>query len=296
MAPLPGLVLGPSPGCGPSANNGPVEPFSHSDPWSASTPVITPVLLVVVATAMSVVGQSSGFGGYSYPKPSTTTAAPFGGYSYPKPTKPFSEGYTYTKPKCPLVLPSTVTETVVTTALVTETLPPLTSTQFETAFVTLPPVVQTETETRTVVLTHTSTDLIVSTHTEIHPTTVTSLLTTSYCQPNSYLPPPPPPPQPPANTYLPVVDLPAKEYLPQPAGGGQQPIKRATGERTELNEIGDGADGGPAAADQQPQPAINIIFVDRGPQRDGNGPADVPSADLMNWLLCKFNLTSGSCN
>ncbi|XP_052859854.1 mucin-2-like [Anopheles cruzii] len=260
------------------------------NPPRLGTPLIK-VLLVAMATAVSVAGQSSGFSGYSYPKP--TTKAPFEGYSYPKPTKPFTEGYTYTKPKCPLVLPSTVTDTqtIVTTTLVTETLPPLTSTQFETAFVTLPPVVQTETETRTVFVTHTSTDLIVSTHTEIIPTTVTSLLTTTHCQPNSYLPPPPP--APPVNTYLPAVDPPAKEYLPQPTAG-QQPIKRATGERTELNEIGGGADG--STADQQSQPAINIIYVDRSPQRDGNVPADVPPADLMNWLLCKFNLTSGSCN
>uniref|UniRef100_A0A182PPH3 Uncharacterized protein n=1 Tax=Anopheles epiroticus TaxID=199890 RepID=A0A182PPH3_9DIPT len=283
------------------------------------------LMLIAVSTAVSAAGQQGpGFSGYNYPKP--TTPAPFTGYNYPKPSKPFNEGYTYDTPKCPLVLPSTSTvtdyKTIVSTSFLTQTqtLPPITSTRLETSYVTLPPVVQTQTETSTQLITFTSTDFIVSTTTEIQPTTVTSLLTTTYCQPNTYLPPPPP--TPPPNTYLPV-DPPAKEYLPQrppatqqqqPAGAGvstvvrqsdttgnqgafistfvqQQsggPIKRATGGdptariRVESNEV--------LPADEVPQPTINIIYVDR------HGVSEsTPPPNLMNWLLCKFNLSNGSC-
>ncbi|XP_050094057.1 uncharacterized protein LOC126576795 [Anopheles aquasalis] len=289
---------------------------------------IVQVLLfsVVLATAFSSVSAQSS--GYNYPKPTTTTSAPFTGYNYPKPSKPFNEGYTYTTPKCPLVLPSTTTttstSTIVSTSVRTETLPPVTQTSTSTSYITLPPIVQIETSSVFVTLTST----------EIQPTTVTSLLTTTYCQPNSYLPPPPPPPPP--NTYLPV-EPPSKEYLPaagdgattpsrQPnadavirtsssvdqttpqqsngAGTGtfistfvsqQQsgPIKRAAGvtgkfrdswERTELNEV----------AAETGQPAINIIYLDGQSGATARGPQ--PSAALMNWLLCKFNLSTGSCN
>ncbi|XP_053663651.1 uncharacterized protein LOC128712803 [Anopheles marshallii] len=286
----------------------------------------TLLILVAISTAVSAAGQSGGFNGYNYPKP--TTPAPFTGYDYPKPSKPFNEGYTYTTPQCPLVLPSTSTvtdyQTIVSSSFVTQTqtLPPLISTRFETSYVTLPPVVQTQTDTSTLYITLTSTDIIVSTTTEIQPTTVTSLLTTTYCQPNTYLPPPPTPPP---NTYLPV-DPPAKEYLPQrpptaqpnvagtstivrqsESSVGDQgafistfvqqqsgPIKRATidnpsrlnplsSERVESNEVIPG--------EETSKPAINIIYIDRHGVSEGK-----PPAALMNWLLCKFNLSSGSCS
>ncbi|XP_053674733.1 mucin-2-like [Anopheles nili] len=268
----------------------------------------------------SVTGQQGFQNGYNYAKPSTP--APFTGYNYPKPSKPFNEGYTYTTPQCPLVLPSTSTvtdyQTIVSTSFLTQTqtLPPLTSTRFETSYVTLPPVVQTLTDTTTAYVTFTSTDFVVSTTTEIQPTTVTSLLTTTYCQPNTYLPPPTPPP----NTYLPV-DPPSKEYLPQLPSAPQSnsagssvvrqpnqgafistfvqqqsgPIKRASGgdparlplsdERLESNEVI------PDNGDQLSQPAINIIYVDRQSAASGQ-----PPSDLMNWILCKFNLSSGTCS
>uniref|UniRef100_A0A182WC24 Uncharacterized protein n=1 Tax=Anopheles minimus TaxID=112268 RepID=A0A182WC24_9DIPT len=287
----------------------------------------TLLILIAVSTAVSAAGQAGGFSGYNYPKP--TTPAPFTGYDYPKPSKPFNEGYAYTTPQCPLVLPSTSTvidyQTIVSTSFITETqtLPPITSTRLETSYITLPPVVQIQTDTSTSYITFTSTDFVVSTTTEIQPTTVTSLLTTTYCQPNTYLPPPTPPP----NTYLPV-DPPAKEYLPQrppttqtnvaAAPGtsttvrqsestGDQgsfistfvqqqsgPIKRATinnparlepssSERVESNEVIPG--------EETSNPAINIIYIDRHGVSEGK-----PPAALMNWLLCKFNLSSGSCS
>uniref|UniRef100_A0A182K8X1 Uncharacterized protein n=1 Tax=Anopheles christyi TaxID=43041 RepID=A0A182K8X1_9DIPT len=286
------------------------------------------IILIAITTAVSAAGQQGGaLNGYNYPKPATTTPAPFTGYNYPKPSKPFNEGYTYNTPKCPLVLPSTSTvtdyKTIVSTSFLTQTqtLPPITSTRLETSYVTLPPVVQTQTETSTQFITFTSTDFIVSTTTEIQPTTVTSLLTTTYCQPNTYLPPPTPPP----NTYLPV-EPPSNEYLPQrpPAVSSQQggagiaaqvvrqsdssgnrgafistfvqqgPIKRATGgdpaariratseERVEANEV--------IPTEEVSQPTINIIYVDRHGVSEGT-----PPPNLMNWLLCKFNLSSGSC-
>uniref|UniRef100_A0AAG5DBI0 Uncharacterized protein n=1 Tax=Anopheles atroparvus TaxID=41427 RepID=A0AAG5DBI0_ANOAO len=320
--------------------------------------ISTALLLCAISAVAFVRGQSAP--GYNYPRP--PTPSPFTGYNYPKPSKPFNEGYSYTTPKCPLVLPSTVTvtdyQTVVSTAFLTETqtLPPVTSTRLDTSYITLPPVIQTQTDTETLSLTFTQTDYLTSTTTEIRPTTVTSLLTTTYCQPNTYLPPPTPPP----NTYLPV-EPPAKEYLPQrppvsqetrfsqagpgfaqagvgftQAGTGftqagttatnqgtnqgtfistfvqqqqqQQPgpIKRATafdpnptriglsqgrgasGERPESNEV-------IPSSDQLPQPAINIIYVDRNSNNNAGGAPGQPPAGLMNWLLCKFNLSSGSC-
>ncbi|XP_058178398.1 mucin-2-like [Anopheles ziemanni] len=295
--------------------------------------ISTPLLICTIWALASVKCQSDT--GYNYPRP--TTPPPFTGYNYPKPSKPFNEGYTYTTPKCPLVLPSTSTvtdyQTIVSTAFLTETqtLPPITSTRLETTYVTLPPVVQTQTNTETLSLTFTLTEYSTSITTEIRPTTVTSLLTTTYCQPNTYLPPPTPPP----NTYLPV-EPPAKEYLSQriaaisQTGAGftqtstsqgsnqgtfistfvqqQQPgpIKRASvfdssptrfglapgrpasGERLESNEIIPGG----SAPDQLSQPAINIIYLDRNNAASSQGQ---PPAGLMNWLLCKFNLSSGSC-
>uniref|UniRef100_A0A182Q3W1 Uncharacterized protein n=1 Tax=Anopheles farauti TaxID=69004 RepID=A0A182Q3W1_9DIPT len=279
--------------------------------------MITALIFLVAGVISAVSGAAQQ--GYNYPKP-TTPAPPFTGYSYPKPSKPFAEGYVYTTPKCPLVLPSTSTitntQTVVSTSYLTQTqtLPPITSTQVDTSYITLPPVVQTQTDTSTLYISFTMTDYIVSTTTEIQPTTVTSLLTTTYCQPNTYLPPPTPPP----NTYLPV-DPPAKEYLPQRAPTPPQspvvrvsgasdnqgsfistfvqqqsgPIKRATvgepaasAERVESNEVIPGAGKDRASV----QPAINIIYVDRNGATEGQ-----PPAGLMNWLLCKFNLASGSC-
>uniref|UniRef100_A0A182MJ18 Uncharacterized protein n=1 Tax=Anopheles culicifacies TaxID=139723 RepID=A0A182MJ18_9DIPT len=283
----------------------------------------TLLILIAISTAVSAAGQTGGFNGYNYPKP--TTPPPFTGYDYPKPSKPFNDGYSYTTPQCPLVLPSTSTvtdyQTIVSTSFITQTqtLPPITSTRLDTSYVTLPPVVQTQTDTSTMYITFTTTDFVVSTTTEIQPTTVTSLLTTTYCQPNTYLPPPTPPP----NTYLPV-DPPSKEYLPQrppptqsnvatgtstvvrqSESTGDQgafistfvqqqsgPIKRATNparpeplssERVELNEVIPG--------EETSKPAINIIYIDRHGVSEGK-----PPAALMNWLLCKFNLSSGSCS
>ncbi|XP_035786568.1 gibberellin-regulated protein 14-like [Anopheles albimanus] len=303
------------------------------------SPMAFQLLLCAVVLATALCTASAQNSGYNYPKPTTTTptSGPFTGYNYPKPSKPFNEGYSYTTPKCPLVLPSTSTlistSTIVSTTVRTETLPPITQTQTqtetrtETAYITLPPIVQIETSSVFVTLTST----------EIQPTTVTSLLTTTYCQPNSYLPPPPP--TPPPNTYLPV-EPPSKEYLPA-AGGGQPndaiirtsvsqvqtgeqgngagagtfisssfvqqqqqqqqqtgPIKRAAGssrgklrdswERTELNEVLEAG-----------QPAINIIYLDRqsgGAVAGATTAKGQPSAALVSWLLCKFNLSTGSCN
>ncbi|XP_050072727.1 uncharacterized protein LOC126560820 [Anopheles maculipalpis] len=282
------------------------------------------LFLIAISTAVAAEGQQGHSNGYNYPKPTPPPA--FNGYDYPKPSKPFHEGYTYNTPKCPLVLPSTSTvtdyKTIVSSTFLTQTqtLPPITSTSFTTSFVTLPPEVVTQTDTSTLYITFTSTEVSVSTTIEIQPTTVTSLLTTTYCQPNTYLPPPTPPP----NTYLPV-NPPSKEYLPQrppvpqtnvastsnvvrqsESSGNQGgfistfvqqqsgPIKRATAgspsrleplssERIEANEVIPGEDSS--------QPAINIIYIDRHGVSEGK-----PPAGLMNWLLCKFNLSNGSCS
>uniref|UniRef100_A0A182NJ26 DUF4794 domain-containing protein n=1 Tax=Anopheles dirus TaxID=7168 RepID=A0A182NJ26_9DIPT len=282
--------------------------------------MVTALIFLLASFSSAVSGAAQQ--GYNYPRP--TTPAPFTGYNYPTPSKTFNEGYVYTTPQCPLVLPSTSTvtntQTVVSTSVrtQTQTLPPITSTRLDTSYITLPPVVQTQTDTSTAYVTFTATEYIVSTTTEIQPTTVTSLQTTTYCQPNTYLPPPTPPP----NTYLPAVDPPSNEYLPQRApgepapgispvvrvsgttSGTQQggafistfvqqqsgPIKRATlgdpsvtsAERVESNEVIPGVS----------RPAINIIYVDRNGATEGQ----TPPASLMNWLLCKFNLASGSCD
>uniref|UniRef100_A0A182YSN8 Uncharacterized protein n=1 Tax=Anopheles stephensi TaxID=30069 RepID=A0A182YSN8_ANOST len=280
------------------------------------------LVLIAIATAVSAEGLQGNSNGYNYPTP--TPPSSFNGYDYPKPSKPFHGGYNYKTPDCPLVLPSTTT----VTDYKTKTLPPSTTTSVLTSYITLPPVVRTEFST--IFSTRTTTEVSVSTTVQLVPTTVTSLIKTTYCQPNTYLPPPtPPPPSPPPNTYLPV-EPPSKEYLPQHQGaaaapntnvagistvvrqsdtsgnsGGfistfvqQQsgPIKRATvgdparleptlsSERSEANEI-------IPSEESSGQPAINIIYIDRNGVSEGK-----PPAGLMNWLLCKFNLSSGSCS
>uniref|UniRef100_A0A182V849 Uncharacterized protein n=1 Tax=Anopheles merus TaxID=30066 RepID=A0A182V849_ANOME len=293
------------------------------------------LIALVTAVSAAGQQQANAFNGYNYPKPTTPAPFTGYNYPKPSKPFNEGYTYNTPKCPLVLPSTTTVTDysTLVSTAYQTQTqtLPPITSTRLETSYVTLPPVVQTLTETATQFITYTSTDFIVSTTTEIQPTTVTSLLTTTYCQPNTYLPPPTPPP----NTYLPVEPpskeyLPQR---PPAATGGaagfstvvrqsesssagsdqgssfistfvqqQQsgPIKRATDggggepagrirsstsgeqQRVETNEVLPG--------DEVPQPTINIIYVDRHGVSEGTPP---PS--LMNWLLCKFNLSSGSC-
>ncbi|XP_039428822.1 mucin-2-like [Culex pipiens pallens] len=264
----------------------------------------------------------------------------FSGYNYPKPSIPFNHGYTYTKPSCPLVLPSTsyLTATVTETSVVMTTLPPLTTTevQLSTSFVTLPRVTEYSTQTQLQTLTLTSTDYLTSTTTEfqIQPTTITSYLTSTYCAPNTYLPPEPPkntylpaatPPPPPSNTYLPAqresnIELTTPNSFLQSFGFAQAgPIKRMTEDiqangldsspsadplkldlasdssELTLTNIGAPPTGSSGNSTLQP-PTINIIYLDRagGGDQQSEQPK-APPADLMNWLLCRFNLVNMTC-
>ncbi|XP_053686777.1 uncharacterized protein LOC128736326 [Sabethes cyaneus] len=240
------------------------------------------------------------------------------GYSIDKPTQPFA-GYDYPKPSilfehsCPVIPPSTqyITLSVTETKLVQATLPPVTSIQLQTTtnFVTLPRLTEFFTETKIQTLTATATNYLTVTSTafQIQPTTLTSYLTTTIYAPKTYLPPAAPVSQ---NTYLPTVTArptSANTYLPnlreniehttpntflQSYGFSQAaPIKRMTEDIT-ANTLDDQPNGNTTQAQLTSPPAINIIYFDR--RSDVDEPRG-PPADLMSWLLCRFNLLNRTC-
>ncbi|XP_055532985.1 uncharacterized protein LOC129723060 [Wyeomyia smithii] len=205
--------------------------------------------------------------------------AEFSGYDYPKPSITFEDGYVYNKPSCPLVLPSTQYVT----------LPPVVSVQLHTT---------THTETVVQTLIATSTDYLTVTSTKFN------------CAPSTYLSPPPTSP----NTYLPV-GKPTNTYLPKLRVDIEQttpnsflqsydysqaaPIKRMIDDFT-ANTLDDhlsvalhspiGQDN--STTTTQLPTAVNIIYLDR---RTAEDTSSGPPADLLSWLLCRFNLVNKTC-
>lgn len=253
----------------------------------------------------------------------------FNGYNYPKPSIPFNPGYVYSTPSCPLKLPSThyVTVPVTETSIVLTTLPPLT--------VTLPRQTEYYTKTELQISTAINYLTSTTTEFRIQPTTVTAYITSTYCAPKTYLPPPPPqntylpaittpPPPPPApsNTYHPA-DPPQRyfnaenttpnSFLQSFNFAQAGPIKRMANDiddssvdsEDDVNLLGgnveqfqENAASSPNQQQQQQLPAINIIYFDRSeptPNNDRNATAAGPPTDLMNWLLCRFNLANKTC-
>ncbi|XP_062550307.1 uncharacterized protein LOC134215074 [Armigeres subalbatus] len=263
----------------------------------------------------------------TFAKPEIPTQAnAFNGYNYPKPSIPFNPGYAYPAPSCPLALPSTsyVTVPVTETSIMITTLPPVT--------ITLPRLTEYFTETQLQISTTTSVDYRTSTTTEfqIQPTTVTAYVTSTYYAPttpqNTYLPATRTPPPPPSNTYLPAnqpqpylnaENTTPNSFLQSFSFSQAGPIKRMTNDINSSSLESDDADlllqrnsdlalmsseqlesvTNKPSQSQQQLPAINIIYLDRTETNsDGrNGTGSVPAADLMNWLLCRFNLANRTC-
>ncbi|XP_055630911.1 mucin-2-like [Toxorhynchites rutilus septentrionalis] len=263
-------------------------------------------------------------------------------FGYPEPSIPLHNGYIYDKPSCPLTLPSTsyITIPVTETSVVVTTAAPVTNTlvQTTTELVTLPRITEFLTETKIEKSTTISTHFLTSTATQIdiHATTLTSYITTTYCAPNTYLPPEPPKnsylpptsisappsPQPPSNAQtLPVVQKPQfnideldveqttpNSFLQSFAFEQAGPIKRAT-KAIDENTLDDSVpadlpDLSPSSSDvtykrsmssplnpstsarKYSSPKIDIFYLESKP----GGPTD-----LMQWLLCRFNLVNTTC-
>nr|XP_029734326.1 mucin-2-like [Aedes albopictus] len=254
----------------------------------------------------------------------------FNGYNYPKPSIPFNPGYAYPTPSCPLTLPSTsyVTVPVTETSILLTTLPPVTVTlpRLTEYF--------TETQHRISTTTFINYLTATTTEFQIQPTTVTAYITSTYCAPKTYLPPaapqntylpavttPPPPPPPPQNTYLPanppqryfnVENTTPNSFLHSFGFAQAGPIKRMandidgsslefddeyTRQRQTLEPSQ--ANFAEPPTQQQQLPAINIIYFNGGETNPNNGNSTAaaagPPTDLMNWLLCRFNLANKTC-
>ncbi|XP_058464717.1 uncharacterized protein LOC131438608 [Malaya genurostris] len=265
------------------------------------------MILLVICHAFVFLGISSG---YELPKPIDK----FTGYKYPKPSVTFEDGYAYNTPSCPLAPPKTqyITVSVTETSIAQNYLPPVTSVQLQTTteFVTLPRLTEYSTQTQFHTLTTTFTDFLTATTTEyrIQPTTVTSYVTSTYCAPNTYLPPPQP-----MNTYLPNrradIELTTPNQLYDSPGYVQtSPIKRMTEDTNDANSVYDSLNPvqDPTFASNtdlqrvpattgQPTPSINIIYLDSRHNPNEPPSSSGPSTNLMSWILCRFHLVNSTC-